>query len=208
LKDEKETKEKLLIYAKQEFMEKGYTKASLRNICRNAGVTTGALYFFFKDKEDLFAALVQEPLEKLYAVMMDHYQDEMLQIQSGIFKKEDYTEDAEAVNQIIHYIYRYYEELQLVLTKSQGSRFENSIDRFVTITEQHYRILAGRLTQECNMQKLDDYIIHWISHMQIDVFVHMITHGISEKEALNHMSLIIKYLISGWDGILNTPEKN
>lgn len=53
MKDEKETKSKLLASAKAEFLEKGYINASLRSICKNAGVTTGALYFFFRDKEDL-----------------------------------------------------------------------------------------------------------------------------------------------------------
>ena len=61
MKDDKETKSRLLASAKQEFMEKGYLQASLRNICKNAGVTTGALYFFFQDKEDLFASLVEAP---------------------------------------------------------------------------------------------------------------------------------------------------
>ena len=36
-----ETKERLLACAKKEFVEKGYAKASLRAICREAGVTTG-----------------------------------------------------------------------------------------------------------------------------------------------------------------------
>ena len=45
-----ETKERLLACAKKEFVEKGYAKASLRAICREAGVTTGALYFFFRIK--------------------------------------------------------------------------------------------------------------------------------------------------------------
>ena len=40
--------------AKEEFMEKGYNKASLRSICSKAGITTGALYFFFENKEDLY----------------------------------------------------------------------------------------------------------------------------------------------------------
>ena len=62
MKNDKETRQKLLVSAKKEFMEKGYVKASLRNICKNAGVTTGALYFFFKDKEDLFGNLIREPL--------------------------------------------------------------------------------------------------------------------------------------------------
>ncbi|MDE5680036.1 MAG: TetR/AcrR family transcriptional regulator, partial [Lachnospiraceae bacterium] len=45
MKEERETKENLIASAKAEFMEKGYVKASLRKICANAGVTTGALYF-------------------------------------------------------------------------------------------------------------------------------------------------------------------
>ena len=57
VKDEKETKRRLLESAKKEFLEKGYLQASLRNICKNAGVTTGALYFFFEGKEALFAEL-------------------------------------------------------------------------------------------------------------------------------------------------------
>ena len=56
--ENKETRQHLLECAKREFLEKGYMKASLRNICKEAGVTTGALYFFFKDKEDLLAAAV------------------------------------------------------------------------------------------------------------------------------------------------------
>lgn len=75
--ENKETRQHLLECAKREFLEKGYMKASLRNICKEAGVTTGALYFFFKDKEDLLAALVEEPLRQLYVIMEEHYATEM-----------------------------------------------------------------------------------------------------------------------------------
>lgn len=44
---DRETKEKLLASAKTEFMEKGYSKASLRKICENAGVTTEGFVFLF-----------------------------------------------------------------------------------------------------------------------------------------------------------------
>ena len=76
MKDERETKDKLLISAKQEFLEKGYQKASLRNICKNAGVTTGALYFFFQDKEDLFASIVQPSLDRIIAMLSQHTKQE------------------------------------------------------------------------------------------------------------------------------------
>ncbi len=48
MKDERETKEKLLQSARAEFLAKGYQGASLRSICKASGVTTGALYFFLR----------------------------------------------------------------------------------------------------------------------------------------------------------------
>lgn len=51
---------RLLSAAMEEFLEKGYENASLKEICRKAGVTTGALYKRFEGKEDLFSALVAD----------------------------------------------------------------------------------------------------------------------------------------------------
>ena len=37
--------------AKEEFLQKGFQKASLRNIVKQAGVTTGAFYGYYESKE-------------------------------------------------------------------------------------------------------------------------------------------------------------
>ncbi len=50
-----DTCHKLLKSAEQEFALQGYDKASLRQICAHAGVTTGALYF--DNKETLLRML-------------------------------------------------------------------------------------------------------------------------------------------------------
>ncbi len=60
-----ETKIHLIQCAKKEFMEKGFVGASLRGICQKAGVTTGALYFFFQDKDDLFCEVVGNFMDRL-----------------------------------------------------------------------------------------------------------------------------------------------
>ena len=59
------TREKILEAGKKEFLEKGFRDASLRTIVKEAGVTTGAFYGYYKSKEDLFDALVTEPYEKM-----------------------------------------------------------------------------------------------------------------------------------------------
>ena len=51
--------------AKKEFLDKGFQMASLRNIVKNAGVTTGAFYGYYKSKEELFDALVGKQYEHI-----------------------------------------------------------------------------------------------------------------------------------------------
>lgn len=201
MKNDKDTKAKLLESARKEFMEKGYMHASLRSICKNAGVTTGALYFFFKEKEDLFASLVEEPLNMLYDTMNNHYEGELQRADKGSLVSEDFSEDLNAAKQIIHYLFKYHDEFLLIVTKSQGSRFEKSLERFVDITEKQYRLLADKISAMTNKALIDDYMIHWMAHMHIDIFVHMLTHEKSEEAAIKHMESITKYLVMGWNGM-------
>lgn len=208
MKEEKETKARLLASAKAEFMEKGYMQASLRSICKGAGVTTGALYFFFQDKEDLFAAIVEEPLNALLHVMEAHYQTEREQAKQGIILNKDFSEDLDIARQVIHFLYLHYDEFILILKKSQGSRFEDSFERFVTITEEHYRVLLDKFAEATGEEKMDRYMLHWMAHMQMDIFVHMLTHEESEENAAKNMADIMNYLINGWAGIFKRLNKN
>lgn len=197
--NEKETKERLLASAKQEFMEKGYQGASLRNICRNAGVTTGALYFFFKDKEELFASLVQPVLSTVQGLMAEHMKQELLELD------EEYTgtfaeigDDIYASEQLVHALYENYDSVQLLLTKSQGSKLAGCIDEFVGYAQRNYRRLADTQAKVRGVPAPDDYTIHWMAHMQIDAFVHLLTHEADETKAIEHVHDIVKYLVAGW----------
>ena len=53
------TKEHLMLAALKTFYQKGIARTSLNEIAQAAGVTRGALYWHFKNKEDLFDALFQ-----------------------------------------------------------------------------------------------------------------------------------------------------
>ena len=52
-----ETKNKILIAARKEFLAKGYERASLRVIIKDAGFSVALIYSYFKDKDDLFNAV-------------------------------------------------------------------------------------------------------------------------------------------------------
>lgn len=49
----------LLASAKKLFVKKGYRSTTIEEIARNAGLTKGAVYFHFKNKEDILYGLVR-----------------------------------------------------------------------------------------------------------------------------------------------------
>ena len=51
IKESQTTLERIHRAAKAEFLEKGYKDASLRNIVKSVGMTTGAFYGYYKSKE-------------------------------------------------------------------------------------------------------------------------------------------------------------
>ena len=207
MKDDRETKEKLLASAEHEFMEKGYQGASLRNICKNAGVTTGALYFFFKDKDDIFASLVAPVLGSIRTMMEAHMQQELQEVKGELQEgKDDFSDDIYASQRIIHELYQNYDRVQLLLTKSQGSSLAGCIDEFVAFTEKNYRMLADAQAKVCGVAAPDDYTIHWMAHMQIDAFVHLLTHESDEEKAVAHLGDILKYLLAGWYALFQRDE--
>ena len=66
-----DTLEKIQQAALEEFSEKGFLGASLRQIVKNAGVTTGAFYGYFSSKEALFASLVEPHAAALMGRFME-----------------------------------------------------------------------------------------------------------------------------------------
>ena len=65
------TLEKIQEAALAEFLDKGFQGASLRQIVKNAGVTTGAFYGYFSSKEALFNALVEPHAAALMGKFME-----------------------------------------------------------------------------------------------------------------------------------------
>ena len=195
---DKETREKLIESAKAEFMEKGYNKASLRTICANAGVTTGALYFFFEDKADLFRAIAGKPVDELFSIMQSHFDedDEIIMNPDYDADEDDHSEIAQV---LIHHIYSNYDAAILLLTKSQGSEYENLVDRIVEMTESKSVETMEKISlKNGKKKKVNKYMLHLVIHLMVDSFVHLVTHEPDEKKALANIKKVFKMTMHNW----------
>ncbi|GAB2497270.1 hypothetical protein GCM10008929_17930 [Alkalibacterium psychrotolerans] len=55
---DKEKQDRILDAAFQEFAEKGYEQASTNQIAKAAGIGKGTLFYYFKNKQNLFYDLI------------------------------------------------------------------------------------------------------------------------------------------------------
>ncbi|MEQ9042726.1 MAG: TetR family transcriptional regulator [Alphaproteobacteria bacterium] len=110
-----ETRESILDAAERVFFERGVSRSTLEEVARAAAVTRGAVYWHFRNKSDLFNAVVErvrmpmestfyrvletadtlEDLERLCAkALVEVHKDERLQrVYTVLLLKCEYTED-------------------------------------------------------------------------------------------------------------------
>lgn len=203
MKRDNETKILLLESAKKEFMEKGYMGASLRSICKNANMTTGALYYFFNDKEELFEAIAGEVVNGLFRILKQHFEKELSEQHKSEESDIEHSvwDDYNVATEAIRHMYANREEILMILTKSQGSSYENVEERFIEMAEMHYRTFADKMSVIYPDVILDDKMIHWLAHMQMDAFIYMITHIENEAEGKVFIERALAYMNSGFLGM-------
>ncbi|MCR5273381.1 MAG: TetR/AcrR family transcriptional regulator [Lachnospiraceae bacterium] len=187
-------RELLIMAAKEEFLEKGYNKASLRSICSKAGVTTGALYFFFENKADLFSAIVDGPIEEIKGLIVEHFRDDMAYLSTLKSKDDIDMEHEEVSNRLVECIYRNYDSVMLLLTGAENTVYENIVDDFVALMAKMVPpMISSMQGYEC-----DEFMSHWMSHMTIDAYIHVIVHVKEEEEAKRKLKDITNYIVRGW----------
>lgn len=191
-----ESREKLIECAKKEFLEKGFAKASLRNICSQAGLTTGAVYFLFNDKNGLFEAVVSGALGEFTQLMQTHLAEEInADISTYTFVPGEHDEFA---RQLVSLLYSHYDEMMILLEKSQGSQFENLPDRIIEMLDAGYLRSAQKYADSQPGKCVNRYMLHWLSHIQVDAFIHLLTHEKDRNRAEEKIKPVLDMLVKSW----------
>ena len=192
------TLERIHASAKREFLEKGFQGASLRNIVKSAGVTTGAFYGYYDSKEKLFDALVSEKYEHL----MNMY----VRTQNG-FKKLEPGEQQEnmgkvggdCLEQMLDYMYENEDEFRLILTCSMGTRYENMVHEMSEIEVQatHDFVQVMRANGK-DVREIDPKLEHVLVSGMFSAFFELLIHRNDIGEAKTYLKQLREFYTAGW----------
>lgn len=188
--------------AMQEFLEKGFKSASLRNIVKTAGVTTGAFYGYYDSKEDLFEALTG----KHYDYIMDCYckaQREFADLPPEEQPEHLGTTSGNCMYEMLLYAYEHLDEFKLILCHSEGTRFSKLIDEMAEIetnaTHNYFKVL-GQLGRP--VPPIDEHLEHILITGMLNTFFEMIIHEMPFDKAQQYLEKMTAFYTAGWMKIM------
>ena len=127
-----DTLERIQQAALDEFSEKGFLGASLRQIVKHAGVTTGAFYGYFSSKEALFASIV----EPHAAILMSKYVDAHISFSELPAEEQPEhmgVESGAYIHWMVEYVCKHREQVKLLFCGAEGTSYENFIHNMVEL---------------------------------------------------------------------------
>lgn len=106
------------------------TGASLRNIVKDAGLTTGAFYKYYPTKESLFDALTDPYMEHIYQIY-DQIIEEFEKLSASDQTRNMSDASSDGMEQMVDYIYDHYDNFRLLLKCGDSGKFELFIHHMV-----------------------------------------------------------------------------
>ena len=181
-----------------EFLDKGFQGASLRQIVKNAGVTTGAFYGYFSSKEALFASIVEPHAAALMGRFMEA-QTSFSELPEQEQPEHMGLESSQCVNWMVDYICDHREPVKLLLCKAEGTSYEHFVHNMVEVEVEYtlrYMDVLRRLGRE--VPELSQSLCHIIASGMFNGLIEIVVHDMPKEQALRDVEQFRTFYTGGW----------
>mgnify|MGYP000068596070 CR=1 FL=1 len=195
------TLEKIQEAALAEFLEKGFLGASLRQIVKNAGVTTGAFYGYFSSKEALFATIVEPHASTLMSRFMEA-QTTFAELPEEEQPQHMGVESRDYVAWMVDYICRHREPVKLLLCCAEGTSYENFIHDMVKVeVESPLRYMEVLRRMGRDIPQMSRSLCHIIASGMFNAIFEVVIHDMPKDQAVEHIQRMRRFYTAGWKTI-------
>ena len=193
-----DTHTKILDCGRKHFLKNGFEKASLRDICKDAGVTTGAFYRHFNDKNELFEAIVSPIANKIIDNFLKY---ERVSI-NGISTNREETVARVHIDGTIEtalFLFDNKEMYALLINGSFGSSYANFLEK-LTEMEDNTRIKMQEVYSEADksQEHISNKGFHIINHSHFLALTEAVLHSENKEELIENAKLVSRFFSGGW----------
>ena len=188
--------EKIIRAARAEFLEHGFRRASLHKIAERAGLTTGALYTRYKNKDALFCSLVDvifrelggrsDAMRKAYAEAGSRSAPEDI---LAVIRREEQV--------YLDLLFREYDACVLFFCRSDGSSVETLLN---TMLERKARETVAYL-KGLSRSDLDLDGVELLMTEQFHAYRQILEKGYSREKALACLKTVEVFQEAGWKAL-------
>lgn len=194
--------EKITAAAKTEFLDKGYSGASLRKIAEKAGVTVGAIQTRYPSKDALFVSLLQPFLDTIaltfQTIRADYYSgadaDFLTQLKASMQRESA---------AILHLIFDHYEQSVLLLYQSTGSSLEHYFDMLVQQKIEE----SAAFFRNTGKLSVDETLLSLLISAQFDTYRRIVSKCSDRDTAEHYMSKLMIYHSGGWAALFDDAKQ-
>lgn len=181
---------RILESAKQEFLELGFEKASLKHICQQAQVTTGALYKRYRGKEDLFCAVAADTVADLNAVKDEKCAFDLSKMSDeALIKAWDMDEDY--MMWWFQYLYDRHDGFVLLLKCAEGTSYSNFQHDWVeSMTQASYEYYQEARRRELTVRDISKEELHILLSAFWTTIYEPFIHDFSWEQIEDHCKLV------------------
>lgn len=186
--DRENSKELIIRAGKQEFLKYGYKGASLRNICKQAGVTTGAFYFQFENKEQLLDEILRPVITYFSAMVQKSTMEEF----------EGESSSADGDEQMLEMLWNYKEECQILLEGTVGTAYEKVFEELQEGLRQGFLLFFGKY----GISDVDEKLLDVIVRMRVESYLTIIRKEYTLEETKKLARQIGIYCDAGFEALV------
>lgn len=198
-----DTEKNILNTARKHFLKDGFSGASLRNIVKDAGLTTGAFYKYYPTKEALFDALTDPYIEHIYQIYDRVVEDfEKLSAKEQTSNMSDTSGDG--MDQMIDYVYEHYDNFRLLLKCGDSGKFETFIHNMVDREMRSSLEYVKKMKEDgIEIPIVGESLMHMIYTGFFSSIFQIIEHDIDKETAKRNVHKLREFNTGGWERLWN-----
>ena len=197
-KDKTASHVRVMAAARDEFMEFGFEKASMRRVGERCGLTAAGLYRHCRDKEALFDQLVAPAIERLQSWMNTHLTKYLTSVRNeGNLKWQDSW-----IDMMREVVYPHVEDYHLLLTCSSGTKYESFLhDLTQTAQEQTLLYLPILRQKGLAIREISPMEMHLLFSAYVSALFEPVIHRYSLEESMRCLETIEAFFLPGWKAL-------
>ena len=194
-KDKTASHIRVMAAARDEFLEFGFEKASMRRVGERCGLTAAGLYRHCRDKADLFDLLVGPAIGQLNAWMEDHLARYLTAVrEDGTLQWQDSW-----IDMMREVVYPHVEDYHLLLTCSSGTKYESFLhDLTQAAQERTLQYLPILREKGLAVREISPRELHLLYSAYVTALFEPVIHRYSLDESMRCLETIEAFFLPGW----------